>query len=261
MDDASPCTPPVSLSFQKFRDEEIIEFFANGNRTFQPDNAGENFGRRRLVGAPHVAKQSCSTHLCQGKHNKAQATTYNKTATLPVSLQSSCQSPLGRRVLRGILRDEPEKSVPLPRELLEAAPKILAATITDPAKRQTSVLPDSAFSKPATVLASVMGAAAVGMTPAIRVEDDDHVDRKKTGKGTEHAENRPVLMKLSFPGPKQRPEEGGSASPAERLLAQLRSTDQQLGRLVEMWPRLSPGLKESISALIDVGEQDVSSAE
>lgn len=52
-----------SIPFKEFRDEEIVDFFANENRTFHPamSSSDEQFGRCRLVGTPPILPQRKGT--------------------------------------------------------------------------------------------------------------------------------------------------------------------------------------------------------
>ncbi len=229
MNDPSLSTQPVSLSFQEFRDEEIVDFFANDNRTFRPDNVGENFGRSRLVGVPHFSKQ----------HNPGRQ---KGTAAFRVSFQAP--SP--------VTSDQ------------------TTATISDSQKRKFDISTDvsavPSFSKAVRSLGSAVGGVRqAGSRPGISASVNNDTTGKKrvekpSKKGIKTSEDpqdndRPILMKLSFPGPRRLPDEDGVASHVARLLEQLQETDQQLSRLVETWPRLSPRLKETITALIEVGEK------
>ncbi len=53
-----PTDTPTAYSFREFRDEEIVDFFANGQRTFRPATVSESgFGSRLVVGASHSVSE------------------------------------------------------------------------------------------------------------------------------------------------------------------------------------------------------------
>ena len=253
--DPSLSTQPISISFQEFRNEEIVDFFANENRTFRPDNVGENFGRNRLVGAPHFPARQ------------------KETAAFRVSFQKPEQQEKSTQSERkGVLREKQRETVPLPTEFLEADPEILAATINEPPKRKKDITIEPSFSKPTRPLGSIVAGGnrlsnPRGNQAASVIEDPlekERPEKKKPQKDNRPKENRPILIKLAMTGPSRlstaaaiptSASDASDVSPEEKLLARLRETDQQLGRLIETWPRLSPRLKETITALIEVGEK------
>ena len=234
-------SPPIAISFQEFRDGEIVDFFANESRTFRPDNVGNNFGRSRLVGAPHLP----------GKQNG--------TAAFRASFQrneESEKSNIDHRTT--ILREETVATIPLPTEILDAPSDVLAATIHEPPKKKKDIRSEPSFAKPSRPLGSVMNGGALKPKQAAAVIDDplkklgETVTKKKTP-----THSRPILVVRREPveTPSQPVSIEAVPPPEETLPARLRETDEKLGRLIETWPRLSDRLKETIAALIEVGEK------
>ncbi|MDR2643616.1 MAG: hypothetical protein LBC74_12570 [Planctomycetaceae bacterium] len=68
---------PIAFSFQDYRNEAIVDFFANENRSFQPDiSGGLSNGRLRLVGLSRLESQPtaafrASISLTEGTKNNA----------------------------------------------------------------------------------------------------------------------------------------------------------------------------------------------
>ncbi len=200
-------TQPVSLSFQEFRDEQIVHFFANEHRTFRPDQVGVNFGRCRLVGAPH--------DLSNRPH-------------------PSNQHGVGKKSRAG-LREKTQATVPLTSDM---QPEVLSVS-----KVKMATLVEASFSKSARPLGAGQGTVGPG-TAGQGVHPTNTAAAERSAPKSNPKPKKPILMKLAFPRP--------AATPEETLLKQLRETDPQLGRLVEIWPRLSPQIKETILALIEV---------
>ena len=60
---------PTAISFREFRDEEIVDFFANGQRTFQsPTALAGGFGRQRIVGFAHQPSEQKPTAAFRAAH-------------------------------------------------------------------------------------------------------------------------------------------------------------------------------------------------
>lgn len=246
---------PIAISFQEYRDEEIVEFFANENRTFHPENAGANFGRHRLVGAPHFTTKSKSTATAAFRGSDQKKSSRKEEDVIPTS---------------------PE----ILAEILESAPDVLAATIHEPPKRKKDIRSEPTFNKPTRPLASVLGGRSEKPRQAASVLNDPLAREEELKKNPLPTHNRPILIArlqdaiLPMPNVSKHPEppevqaeteevaavetdeKPDILSLEERLLARLQETDQQLGRLIESWPRLSDRLKETISALVDVAEND-----
>lgn len=255
--DFSPSSRPVSISFQEYRDEEIVDFFANENRTFHPENAGSNFGRARLVGAPSDKRRSPQQKGTAAFHISFPGTEGEKNA-----------------IDMGTPREE--TTIPLPVELLEAAPDVLAATIHEAPKKKKDFRSEPSLGKSTRPLASILRSRISVQKQAAAVIDDPLARRDAERPKSIPTHNRPILIArledaiLPMPGLAKRmeaelaaePEKGVEdatpeiLSPEERILDRLRETDQQLGRLIESWPRLPDRLKETIAALIDVAEKE-----
>ena len=94
---------PTALSFSDFRDEEIVGFFANDQRTFFPMVASENgFGGQRLVGKVHppsVPKPTAAFRTAFIEKQREESSILHRppTPTIPLPLENpSVELPLGK---------------------------------------------------------------------------------------------------------------------------------------------------------------------
>jgi hypothetical protein len=134
-------TQPVAIPFKNFRDEEIVDFFANEKRTFQPNLTAPNeSGRSRLVGAPHFATEH--------KGNAAFHVSFRLNDLPQEHDEPRC----------GVIREKKVgtiPTIPIPSDILDANPKILAATLKEEVtKRKRIKKIEPAFSKPVLPIAA-----------------------------------------------------------------------------------------------------------
>ncbi|MDR2169760.1 MAG: hypothetical protein LBP59_06435 [Planctomycetaceae bacterium] len=103
---------PVAFSFQDYRDEAIIDFFANEHRSYQPDvSGGISGGRLRIVGSSCLESRptaafrtsislaeasktnSGAVKILNSKKQKSSSSTSTSSATLSPSSKLSSQTP------------------------------------------------------------------------------------------------------------------------------------------------------------------------
>ena len=95
---------PTALSFREFRDEEIADFFANGQRTFRPPTGADGgFGRQRIVGSVHHPSERKPTAAFRAAYAAKKQSVLCKfqpsTISLPVAIGESASSthPFGKQ--------------------------------------------------------------------------------------------------------------------------------------------------------------------
>ncbi|MDR2441821.1 MAG: hypothetical protein LBE12_20890 [Planctomycetaceae bacterium] len=255
--DLSQTARPVAISFKDFRDEEIINFFANENRMFHPETKHKSFGCSRLVGAPHFPIE------------------HKGTAAFRVSFRSNGlqlqQEKCSSR--NSILRAEPLGTIPVPPDIFTFANQTnnTHAAITkkhssknhspNPKRKQLKTI-EPAFEKSSHSLISVLLPEQTDRKQAIKIVCDPLENRTK--KNILRSANTPIKkIEPVKEEPTKEIEHTEKTEPTEKiesitkqLFKHVQETDVQLDRLIETWPRLSSQLKETITTLLEVSEKD-----
>lgn len=242
----------VALSFQEFRDEQIVEFFANESRSFQPDGANESeMVRSHIVGAPHFAKM------------RKPSVTFEPTFRINPSLDDLTgkkrEKDSHSTGLFGSKRklNEPEKQGSIEQSFSHSSLPIASIGLIrsdDPAKgdkRAARVIStpldptqtQKMAKKPKCVeLASALRIQTLSLSKQPQtVEPEDQAVQPEQASTEEQytAENSIESVETTHPV-------------EETVLERLHATDQQLERLIESWPGLPSDLKETIATLIEV---------
>lgn len=270
---------PVAISFQEFRDEEIVEFFANKNRSFQPGSPASGvLARSRIVGAPHFSRG-----------RKPTAAFAASSAVLDEEFSTEENA-----TLRAGTRESSEESD----VLFEDGPSIRVAPCFDrdnPCKKAAKKTAEPAFGKSPRPIGSLLGAgrlAGLGKPSKAAGIVSDPLDGKIRKSRHQRFEKSPFSVPsvsktfqsvddipdkkepIVVDDPKIEPEESAAVyvEPCETLpeesatvvsdpiepgletsiLSRLAETDERLRQLIESWPRLSARLKETIAALVEV---------
>ncbi|MDR1963242.1 MAG: hypothetical protein LBQ50_05645 [Planctomycetaceae bacterium] len=239
--DLSQTTQSVAISFKDFRDEEIVDFFANESRKFRPETAPNGFGRSRLVGAPHFPMER------------------KRTAAFRVSFRSNNLQQ--KNCPPSVLRTESVGTIPIPPDIFTFAANqdIQTATIKNrsadrhsknPKRKQIKTIEPS-FGKSTRSLASVLMAERPTQKQTTRtVSNPLENGTKKSGLPSINIPiNIPINLPINTPVRETEKTE-------KQLFECLRETDEQLDRLIETWPRLSSQLKETITTLLEISEKD-----
>lgn len=257
--DSRKSEAPVAISFLDYRDGEIVDFFANEHRTFRPETGEEaqkGFGHNRVVGRPHFS----ATEKAAGK-----ADVNFRPSSEPSGQKSPKAGSRPPAVAAGILRsDESSGTIPLPAEFLDDNLEVAAATLGGGERRKRRPgNREPSFGKQARSLGSLAGLSNLPEEhKAGRVLIDPLAGKtvrpRMPEKQTEDFAELSIVALAEVP---VREEAAEVALPKETisledsLLARCRELDEQLGRLVQNWPRLPEQLRETISALIDVAEK------
>jgi hypothetical protein len=247
---------PVAISFKDFRDEEIVDFFANENRMFHPEIKPNSFGRSRLIGAPHFSMER------------------KGTAAFRVSFRANGLQQEKCPSRNGILRADPAGTIPVPPDIFAFANETNPQTRTaqkhslgnhfkKPNQNQikTIELPFENSSRP---LASTLMPVRTERKQAVKIVCDPlesvPLERTRRERRTwEQETKKTVLCSVNTSGTPSGSETESSEkteSTAKQMFGHVRETDAQLDRLIETWPRLSSQLKETITTLLEVSESD-----
>jgi hypothetical protein len=233
---------PVAISFKDFRDEEIVDFFANESRMFHPEIKPNSFGRSRLVGAPHFPMER------------------KGTAAFRVSFCTNGLQQEKYPSRNGILRTDSVGTIPVPPDIFAFANETNARTITaqkhsagnysKKPKRKPVKTIELSFAKTSRPLASTLMSARIDRKQAVKI----------VGNPLENETKKTALCSANTPVKETEPSENTELSvnvnTAQQMFVPVRETDAQLDRLIETWSRLSPQLKETITTLLEVSESE-----
>lgn len=249
--DSSSNIPPIAFSFKEFRDEEIVEFFANENRSFHPEIHSGGGSRSRVVGAPHFAKARKATAAFQ--------------SSLPFQ---ECDAKAEER------QTYPGRETPASADRYENNPPVIRVSqFQDPLKKKRKKSIEPSFGKPTRPLGTLvmMGRISVASREgrAARIVCDP-LEKRSVKKNLFsaakfdrqpplHTGMRDVAASPSESVPSSSPVKGRNDGMEESLNSRFRKMDEQLRLLVDSWPKLSPQLKETIAALVEVAERDLPS--
>ncbi|MDR0335642.1 MAG: hypothetical protein LBI18_00975 [Planctomycetaceae bacterium] len=235
--DLSQTARPVAISFKDFRDEEIVDFFANENRMFHPETKPNCFGRSRLVGAPHFPMERKGTAaFCVSFHNNR----------LPQEKYSSHN---------GILLADSIGTIPVPPDIFAFTNKNNTNTVTaskrsfgkhsQNSKRKQTKNIELSFVKSSRLSASALVTAPTDRKRAINLVADPLENETK---------NFPLSSNKTPVNETESSEK--TESIPQYSFEPVRETDAQLDRLIETWPRLSSQIKETITTLLEVSESE-----
>ncbi len=229
---------PVAISFTEFRDGKIADFFANESRTFRPDTGagtqGE-FGSKRLVGKPHFATFEATSE----KNIRKNAAKHSG-----IDFRPSGKSPCAKGDF-GIVAATLDESV-------------LEKNISSQRKRAQ----EPQFGKPTRPLASLLPPSnTVEEKKAGRVLLDPLAGKTTCWEKSSSARQTGSLVAVptaflsvadgvASDSPEKMP------SLEESVLQRYKEVDDQLGRLLESWPRLPEDIRETITTLIDVAGKE-----
>jgi hypothetical protein len=231
---------PVAISFKDFRDEEIVDFFANESRMFHPETKPNGLGRSRLVGAPHFPMER------------------KGTAAFRISFRlNSVQQEKEKNASRNHRsQTEPIGTIPITPDIfiLTNDPEVLTKTAKNRLaenhsknpnknpKRKKNKTVEPSFRKPSSPQASVLMTEQANKNQAVKTVYNPL--ENETKKNVFSPINTPVF------------ETAKTEDTEKQLFERIRETDEQLDRLIETWPRLSSQLKETITTLLEVSEKD-----
>lgn len=261
---------PVAISLQEFRDEEIVEFFANKNRSFRSGSPmSDEKPRSRLVGAPHFSRDRKPTAAFNASSGAradkfpAEENISGSTAGRESSEGNGILFEDGPviRVSPGLGREKSCKKTAEPafgktprpigslfggRPTNPGKPPKAAGIVCDPLdgkirkprcqqfeRHPLDVPPPSKTVRSATDIFD-------GNEPAddSLEKESDAIHEESSVISTE--ENSTVVA------------EQIQSTVESSILSRLAETDEQLRQLIESWPRLSARLKETIAALVEV---------
>lgn len=275
----------IAISFKEFRDEEIVGFFANENRSFCPDSVQDNnLFRSRIVGSPHFLKRmkqkekqkpsavfqpSVQIHDSGTENVFPDTKKHAGDQTKNSSVDSVEYSQPIIRVARLEEREKqkrkktPEPSFGKPTRPLGAllvlgnngstenrAAKIVCDPL-DKQSRKLDFLQKKRFSTAPTFQTEIRDNTI--LTPGKSKEVFSSISSSTSGNGLEDADIQIAMTPddvVAFPG---------SSKTENVLMDRIRETDEQLKNLIDSWPKLSDRLKETINALIEVSQKETSS--
>ncbi|MDR0705258.1 MAG: hypothetical protein LBF88_09745 [Planctomycetaceae bacterium] len=240
---------PVAISFKDFRDEEIVDFFANESRMFHPETKPNSLGRSRLVGAPHFPMERKGTaafrvsfRLNKGQQEKEkEVSCYDASRYHGSRTESIGTIPMTPDIF--ILTNDPEV-------LTKTAKNRFAENHSQSPnknlKRKKIKTVEPSFRKPSSPQASVFMTEQVNKNQAVKIVYNPLENETK--------KNTFYPINTSVPETEKSTEQ--SRDTEKQLLERIQQTDKQLDRLIETWPRLSSQLKETITTLLEVSEKD-----
>lgn len=281
---------PIAISFNEFRNEEIVDFFASDNRPFCPDSDqnGRAF-RSRLVGAPHFLRGT------QQREKKQPSAAFQPLVQIHADETGKIfPEPRGavecNKTNPSSATDSAEKSQPI----------IRVARLDEQTKQKRKKTAEPAFGKSTRPLGSLLVLGSNGSTKTNRAAKIvcDPLDKQTRKSGffmSQRFSNpqafRPEVRDNSIlaPGkPEQSCSRNGSVSDTSKknksedntykgmspndivafpgsqktedsLIDRIQEADEQLKNLVDFWPKLSDRLKETINALIEVSIRETTS--
>lgn len=248
MSDRSPIARPVAISFKDFRDEEIVDFFANESRTFHPETKLNGMGRSRLVGAPHFPMERKGTAAFRASfrlNRVQQEKEKNSSRHYESHTESIGTIPITPDIF--ILANDPEILTKTAKNRLDEnhsknPNKNLNKNLNKNPKRKKFKTVEPSFRKSSNPQASVLITEQASKNQAVKIVYNPL--ENETKKNVFRPINSPVS------------EIENAENPEKRLFERIRATDEQLDRLIETWPRLSSQLKETITTLLEVSEKD-----
>jgi hypothetical protein len=242
--DFSQTARPVAISFKDFRDEEIVDFFANESRMFHPETKPNSLGRSRLVGAPHFPMERKGTaafrvsfRLNKGQQEKEK----NKISPHGLRTEPIGTIPMNPNIF--ILANDPEVLTKTAKNRLE---ENHSKSPNKNPKRKKIKTVEPSFRKPSSPQASVLMTEQVNKNQAVKLVYNP----------LENETKKNTFCPFNTFAPETEKSAENSDDTEKPLFERIRETDEQLDRLIETWPRLSLQLKETITTLLEVSEND-----
>ncbi|MDR2705365.1 MAG: hypothetical protein LBC02_06275 [Planctomycetaceae bacterium] len=238
--DLSQTTRPVAISFKDFRDEEIVDFFANESRMFHPETKSNGLGRSRLVGAPHfpMERKGTAAFRVSFRLNRVQQEKEKNASRCHGSRTESIGTiPMTPDIF--ILTNDPEVLTKTTKNRLAENPS--KNPNKNPKRKKLKTIEPS-FPKPSSPQASVLMTEQAGKNQAVKIVYNP----------LENETKKSIFSPInaSVTGTEK------TGDTEKQLFERIRETDEQLDRLIETWPRLSSQLKETITTLLEVSEKD-----
>lgn len=282
----------IAISFKEFRDEEIVEFFANENRSFQPGHeSGNSVSRSRIVGSPHFRSDRKPTAAFRSSVRIDEPFVTDRFSeqeeSVLVRLGDATEEESMIRVGRGVESKNKRKKTIEPAFNKSTKPlgslalfgrnaslrkELRAARIVNDPLEEAWALKQERKAKESNIElhpfrpepVESASQQTVSMEPVQEPEFLDLSDSSLLPEEPVDASETTIGETIEYsqtddPRPEILPiPETEAGSVENSVLETLRHADVHLRQLVESWPKLPSRIRETISALIEISDREES---